>query len=183
MKKKENLFSTQQRQRELVGLFHVKKRKKHVKRQTTATWFSFSLQYSPASESFPMSQLFTSGGESIRTSASATTLSNEYSGLILMALIGNGNNDMASWGRQMRQFVAEGEELRDSACHTLNPNYRCPLYMSLYMFIFIYMYTHKCIYMDMHILCMYVLYYDSFIYSSVAEHKFELFPIWIVMHC
>ena len=123
-----------------------KKEKKHVKRQTTATCFSFSLQYSPASESFPKSQLFTSGGESIRTSASATTLSNEYSGLILMALIGNGNNDMASWGRQMRQFVAEGEELRDSACHTLNPNYRCPLYMSLYVYLYLYVHTQMYLY-------------------------------------
>ena len=95
-----------------------------------------------------------------------------------MAHIENGKNDMASWGRQMRQFVAEGEELRDSECHTLNPIYRC----HPYMFIYIYMYTNICTYMDLHILCMYVLYYDSLIYSLVAEHKFELFPIWIVMH-
>ena len=36
----------------------------------------------PVSESFPMSQLFTSGGQSIGTSALANSLSSEYSGLI-----------------------------------------------------------------------------------------------------
>ena len=50
------------------------------------------------------------------------------------------------------------------------------------MFIYIYMYTYISTYMDLHILCMYVLFYDSLIYSSVAEHKFKLFPILIVMH-
>ena len=37
--------------------------------------FSSCLQYFPASGSFPMSQLFTSGGQSIRVSASASVLS------------------------------------------------------------------------------------------------------------
>ena len=50
-----------------------------------------------------------------------------------MAHIENGKNDMASWGRQMRQFVAEGKELRDSECHTLNPIYRCHPYMFVYI--------------------------------------------------
>ena len=36
--------------------------------------FSFRLQSSPASESFPMSQFFASGGPSIRVSASASVL-------------------------------------------------------------------------------------------------------------
>ena len=36
----------------------------------------------PASESFPMSQLFTSGGPSTGVSASTSSPSNEYSGLI-----------------------------------------------------------------------------------------------------
>ena len=44
--------------------------------------FSSHLQSSPASGSFQMSQLFVSGGQSIRVSASASVLSKEYSGLI-----------------------------------------------------------------------------------------------------
>ena len=40
----------------------------------SAAPFSFCLQSSPASESFSMSQLFTSGGQSIRVSASAPVL-------------------------------------------------------------------------------------------------------------
>ena len=44
--------------------------------------FSFCLQSSPASRSFPVSWLFTSGGQSIGVSASASSPSNEYSGLI-----------------------------------------------------------------------------------------------------
>ena len=39
-----------------------------------AALFSFCLQSFPASGSFPMSQLFTSGGQSIGTSASASVL-------------------------------------------------------------------------------------------------------------
>ena len=44
--------------------------------------FSFCLQSFPASGSFPMSWLFTSGGQSIGASASATVLSMNISGLI-----------------------------------------------------------------------------------------------------
>ena len=44
--------------------------------------FSSCLQSFPASGSFQMSQLFTSGGQSIGVSASAISPSNEYSGLI-----------------------------------------------------------------------------------------------------
>ena len=44
--------------------------------------FSFCLQSFPASGSFPMSQFFTSGGQSVGASASASSPSNEYSGLI-----------------------------------------------------------------------------------------------------
>ena len=44
--------------------------------------FSSCLQPVPASGAFPMSQLFASGGQSIGVSASASVLSNEYSGLI-----------------------------------------------------------------------------------------------------
>ena len=43
--------------------------------------FSSRLQSFPASRSFLMSQLFTSGGQSIGASASASVLPNEYSGL------------------------------------------------------------------------------------------------------
>ena len=161
----------------MVGLFRVKK----TKRQTAAACFSFSLQSFPASGSFPMSQLFASGGKSIGTSASATILSNEYSGLIFMAQIENGNTDMASQGRWMRQFVAEDDELKD--CHTLNPIYRHHLYMLLYMFIYVYICTYIHVYMWICIwLCMYILQYDLLIYSSVDGHKFELFPICIVMN-
>ena len=48
---------------------------------SSATPFSFFLQSSPASRSFPVSQPFSSGDQSIRASALAS-LSNEYSGLI-----------------------------------------------------------------------------------------------------
>ena len=41
---------------------------------SSATFFSFCFQSFPASGSFPMSQLFTSGGQSIGTSASASVL-------------------------------------------------------------------------------------------------------------
>ena len=44
--------------------------------------FSFCLQSFPASRSFPMSQLFTSGGHRIGVSASTISPSNEHSGLI-----------------------------------------------------------------------------------------------------
>ena len=44
--------------------------------------FSSHLQFFPASGSFPMSQFFASGGQSIGVSASASVLSSEYSGLI-----------------------------------------------------------------------------------------------------
>ena len=44
--------------------------------------FSSHLQSFPASGSFPVSQFFTSGGQSIGVSASAISPSNEYSGLI-----------------------------------------------------------------------------------------------------
>ena len=48
---------------------------------SSATPFSFCLQSFPASGSFPMSWLFTSGGQSIGASASVLPM-NEYSGLI-----------------------------------------------------------------------------------------------------
>ena len=44
--------------------------------------FSSCLQFFPASGSFPVSQFFESGGQSIGVSASNISLSNEYSGLI-----------------------------------------------------------------------------------------------------
>ena len=44
--------------------------------------FSSCLQSFPASGSFPMSQFFTSGGQNIGVSASASVPSSEYSGLI-----------------------------------------------------------------------------------------------------
>ena len=48
----------------------------------SVTPFSSCPQSIPASESFPMSQLFTSGGQSIGASDSTLSPSNEYSGLI-----------------------------------------------------------------------------------------------------
>ena len=44
--------------------------------------FSSCLQSFPASGSFPVSQFFTSGGQSFVASASASSSSNEYTGLI-----------------------------------------------------------------------------------------------------
>ena len=49
---------------------------------SSAVPFSFCLQSFPASRSFPMSQLFASGGQSIGVSASASVLPEKYSGLI-----------------------------------------------------------------------------------------------------
>ena len=46
----------------------------HLTLSSSATLFSFGLQSFPASGSFPMSQLFLSGGQSIGASASATIL-------------------------------------------------------------------------------------------------------------
>ena len=50
------------------------------------TPFSSCLQSFPASGYFPMSQLFASGGQSIRVSASALVLPNEYSMLIFFKI-------------------------------------------------------------------------------------------------
>ena len=50
--------------------------------------FSFSLQSFPASGSLPMSQLFTSGGQSTRTLASASVLSMNIQGWFPLGLTG-----------------------------------------------------------------------------------------------
>ena len=47
---------------------------------------SSCLQSFPASGSFPMSQLFASGGQSAAVSASASSPSNEYSGLVFLRI-------------------------------------------------------------------------------------------------
>ena len=52
---------------------------------SSATPFSFCLQSFPALETFPMSQLFASGGQRIGASALISP-SNEYSGLILLRI-------------------------------------------------------------------------------------------------
>ena len=49
---------------------------------SSATLFSFCLQSFLSSGSFPMNQLFTSGGQSIGVSAPISVLTNEYLGLI-----------------------------------------------------------------------------------------------------
>ena len=55
----------------------------HPTISSSVTLFSFCLQSFPASGSFPMSQLFASGGQSIGASGSAEVpLNNEYSGWI-----------------------------------------------------------------------------------------------------
>ena len=53
----------------------------HLTITSSAIPFSSCLQSFPASGSFPTSQLFASGGQSIRASVSASGPSNEYSGL------------------------------------------------------------------------------------------------------
>ena len=55
---------------------------------SSAVLFSFCLQSFPASESFPMSQFFTSGGQSIRASASASVLPVNIQGLFPLGLTG-----------------------------------------------------------------------------------------------
>ena len=59
-------------------------RRCHLTISSSLIAFSSHLQSFPASESFPMSQLFASGGQSIGVSASTSVLpmNNEYSGLI-----------------------------------------------------------------------------------------------------
>ena len=54
----------------------------------SATAFSFCLQSFPASGSFPMSQLFASGGQSIGASASATVIPMNIKGWFLLGLTG-----------------------------------------------------------------------------------------------
>ena len=55
---------------------------------SSATPFSFCLQSFPASGSFPVSQLFTSGGQSIGASASASVLSVNIRGRFPLGLTG-----------------------------------------------------------------------------------------------
>ena len=55
---------------------------------SSAALFSFPLQSSPASESFSMSQLFISGGQSIGASASASVLSMKIQVLFPFGLTG-----------------------------------------------------------------------------------------------
>ena len=54
----------------------------HPTTSSSVVPFSSHLQSFPASGSFPMSQFFASGGQSIEVSALASVLPNEYSGLI-----------------------------------------------------------------------------------------------------
>ena len=54
----------------------------HLTISSSVVPFFSCLQSFPASVSFPMSQFFTSGGQSIGVSASSISLSNEFSGLI-----------------------------------------------------------------------------------------------------
>ena len=54
----------------------------HLTITSSVALFSFCFQSFPASESFPISQLFASGGQSIGASLFSTSPSNEYSGLI-----------------------------------------------------------------------------------------------------
>ena len=55
---------------------------------SSATLYSFCLQSFPASGSFPINQLFTSGGQSIRTSASASVLPMNVQGWFPLGLTG-----------------------------------------------------------------------------------------------
>ena len=55
---------------------------------SSAALFSFCLQSFPASGSFPMSQLFTSGGERFGASSSASVLPKNIQGWLLLGLTG-----------------------------------------------------------------------------------------------
>ena len=55
---------------------------------SSATLFSFGLQSFPESRSFPVSQLFTSGGQSIGVSVSASVLPMNIQGLFPLGLTG-----------------------------------------------------------------------------------------------
>ena len=58
----------------------------HPKISSSVILFSSHLQFFPASGSFLTSQFFTSGGQSIGASTSASVLNNEYSGLISFSM-------------------------------------------------------------------------------------------------
>ena len=60
----------------------------HPTISSSVTLFSFCLQSSPASGSFPMSQLFTSGGQSTGASASALVLPKSIQGWSCLELTG-----------------------------------------------------------------------------------------------
>ena len=60
----------------------------HPTISSSATLFSFCPQSFPSSGSFPMSQLFTSGGQSIGPSASASVLPNSIQGWSHVGLTG-----------------------------------------------------------------------------------------------
>ena len=60
----------------------------HPTISSSVTLFSFNLQSFPASRSFPLSQLFTSGVQSIRASASASVLPMNIQGWFPLRLIG-----------------------------------------------------------------------------------------------
>ena len=60
----------------------------HPTISSSAAPFPFCLQSFPASESFPMSRLFTSGGQSIRASASASVLLMNIQGWFPLELTG-----------------------------------------------------------------------------------------------
>ena len=60
----------------------------HPTISSSATLFSFCLQSFPASGSFPVTQLFTSGGQSIRASASVSVLQMIIQSWIFLGLTG-----------------------------------------------------------------------------------------------
>ena len=66
------------------ALVHVITQWCHPTISSSAAFFLFCLQSSPASESFPMSQLFTSDGQSIGASVSATVLPMNIQGWFLL---------------------------------------------------------------------------------------------------
>ena len=100
--------------------------------------FSFCLQPSPTSGSFPTSQLFTSGGQSIRASASASVLPMNILGWFSLGLTGmisllstRFSRVFAStrvWKHQF--FGTQPSLLSNSHIHTWHP-YICFDYMDL----------------------------------------------------
>ena len=82
---------------------------------SSAALFAFCLQSFPASRSFPMSQLFETGSQSIGTSASASVLSVNIQGWFPLVLTGLISLKSRGFLSLLQQYSLEASILRHSA--------------------------------------------------------------------